>query len=103
MNFVIKNKNFKPGLDRKIYRAMFGENWDTSKLSKGILKIDMNEPINVIELEEGVDIYDILVMAKAFKSRSDAKRNSKYRQLPQGVQYYKIGKRRCEFTIFNPI
>lgn len=78
-NFIIKNENFLEG-DPKLF-------FDDEK---------------VISLDPPKDMYDILVLAKVFKSRSEAKKNYKDKEIPEGFSDGYFGKYRIRITILNP-
>ena len=84
-NFVIKNEFYEENKD--LIEPLFGND-------------------EIIYLEN-VDIYDLLVLSKLFKSRSEAKNNWKKtgKDIHLGFSDFEnLGKRKdIRITIFNPI
>ena len=84
-NIIIKNEFYKKE-DFDFYSKLFGNNRWT-------------------ELPANKDMYDILVMLKLFKSKSQAKKNWKRsgKDIPKGFSHFRgIGKFNSEFCILNP-
>lgn len=89
-NFVIQNEKFEKNKD--LLDSLFSDN-------------DGNMP-EIIFVNEPIDMYDILVQAGIFKSKSDAKKNWKRtgREIPKGFSdFQKIGKLNNRITIWLPI
>jgi len=58
------------------------------------------EPVTV--LPAGADMFDVLVAAKIFSSRSQARKDGRDREIPQGWSDFVAGKLRARICIFKP-
>jgi hypothetical protein len=87
--FVVVNQNFKEE-DIKLFFDEPDKNWDGK----------------VFRLTTENDMFDVLVLAGIFKSKSDAKRNWKKtgKEIPAGFSdFIGVGKLRHSIFIWNPI
>ena len=81
-NFAVRNRSLYANTD--LFKHLFAE------------------AIEIVYLTTKQDMFDILVAAKVFRSRSDAKKNWKTKEIPKGYIQLFIGKQKTEILIFNP-
>jgi hypothetical protein len=81
VNFVIVNRHWDPSLEEPLF----------------------GEPVQ--RLEATVDIYDVLVAAGVFSSRSQARKNWKQTgpEVPEGFSMWCVGKTRKLVTLWLPM
>jgi len=88
-NFVIDNENFDNNKD----------------LIESLFELESDEMLRMIPVELDFDMFDILVEAGLFRSKSDARKNWKRtgKDVPEGFTDIKdIGKLHNRLTIWNP-
>ena len=86
-NFIIDNENMEPNAD--LIESLF----------------DLNET-DVLMFRQNVDMFDLLVEAGLFRSKSEARKNWKRseKEIPEGFTDLKnLGKLHHRLTIWNPI
>jgi len=73
-------------------------------LKEGDKKLIFPDEEEVITVEPTTDMYDLLVMLMAFKSKSDARRNwtKTGKEIPSGWSAFDVGKFHNELSIWNP-
>lgn len=88
MNFVIKNEHWEADLEL----ALFAD-WD-----------DKIDPA-IVYLEPDTDMFDILVAAKLFPSKGQARKNWKEtgRDVPAGFNLWTVGKLKQLLAVWVPL
>ena len=97
-NFVVWNKKLQKNQD--LIPLLFGKQIN-KKNEPRILETD-----RIMFVDEKYDMYDILLLAGLFKTRSHAKRDWKRtgKEVPDGFSdFTRIGKKLGKLTIWKPI